>query len=74
MTEYFPEAKSSRGKVNFELDLSSYAIKAGSKNVTNVGTWNLAKKADLANSKSNLHILDIDKLKNCTKRFKQFKK
>ena len=32
MSEYFPEPKSSKQKVKFELDLSYYATKADLKN------------------------------------------
>ena len=44
-----------------ELDLSNYATKAHS---TDVDTSIFAKKVDLANSKSNVDKLEIDKLKN----------
>ena len=53
-----------RGKVKVELDLSNYATKADWKNWTNVDTPKFAKKVDLANLKSNVDKLDIDKLKN----------
>ena len=64
MGEYFPEPKSSVGKLNVELDLSNYATKADLKNVTDVDTSDFVKKVDLANLKSNVNKLDIDKLKN----------
>ena len=64
MSEYFPEPKSSEGKVKVELDLSNYATKADLKNVTDVDTSDFVKKVDLANLKSNVNKLDIDKLKN----------
>ena len=48
MSEYFPEPKSSGGKVKFELDLSNYAAKADLKNTTGVDTSEFAKKVDLA--------------------------
>ena len=64
MSEYFPEPKSSGGKVKVELDLSNYATKADLKNATGVDTSKFAKKVDLANLKSNVDKLDIDKLKN----------
>ena len=47
-----------------ELDLSNYAIKTDSKNATGIDTSSFAKKVDLANLKSNVDELDIDKLKN----------
>ena len=48
MSEYFPEPKSSGGKVKFELDFSNYATKADLKNTTGVDTSEFAKKVDLA--------------------------
>ena len=49
-----------------ELDLSNYATKKKKelKNVTEVDTSSFAKKFDLANLKSDVDKLDIDKLKN----------
>ena len=64
MSKYFPEPKSLEGGVKLELDLPDYATKADFKNVTAVGTSQFAKEIDLANSKSNVDKLDIDKLKN----------
>ena len=63
MSEYFPELKSSGGRVNVELDLSNYAkanlnkTKSNLKNVNGVYTSNFAKKTDSAKLKS-----DVDKL------------
>ena len=64
MSEYFPEQKSSGGRVKVELDLSNYATKADLKNTTGVDTSKFAKKIDLASSKSNVEKSDINKLKN----------
>ena len=47
-----------------ELDLSFYATEADLKNAADVNPSNIAKKVDFANLKSNLNILDTDKLKN----------
>ena len=47
-----------------ELDLPNYATKTDLKNVTGIDTSSFAKKIDLANLKSNVDKLDIDKLKN----------
>ena len=63
MCEYFPEPKSSGGRVKGELDLSNYAIKEGLKNAT-VDISDFAKKTDSANLKSDVDNLDIDKSKN----------
>ena len=65
MNEHFPEQISSGGKVKFELDLSNYTIKADFKNATGIDTSKFAKKkVDLANLKSDVSKLDIDKFKN----------
>ena len=64
MSEIFPEPKSLRRKVKVDLDLSNYATKSDLKNSTGVDTSKFAKKVDLANLKSNVGKLDIDKLKN----------
>ena len=66
MSEYFPEQKSSGGRVKVELDLSNYATKSDLKNETGVDTSSFAKKTDLANLESDVDKLDIDKLKKCT--------
>ena len=42
----------------------NYATKADLKNTTGIDTSDFAKKTDLANSKSDMDKLDIDKLKN----------
>ena len=62
MSEYFPEPKSSRGRVKVELDLFNCDTKADLKNATGVNTSRLAKKIDLAILKSNVDKLDIDQL------------
>ena len=49
MSEYFPEPKSSGGKMKIELDLSNYATKADLKNAAGVDKSKFAKKVDLAN-------------------------
>ena len=64
MSEYFPELKSSGGRVNVKLDLSNYATKADSKKATGVDISKIAKTFDLATLKSHVDKLDIDKLKN----------
>ena len=64
MSEYFPEPKSSEGKVIVELDLPNYETRADLKNATSVDTLKFAQKVDLANLKSNVDKLDNDKLEN----------
>ena len=46
------------------MDLSNYATKADLKNTTGVDTSKFFKKVGLANLKSGVDKLDIDKLKN----------
>ena len=50
--------------MKFELDLSNYATKADSKNVTGVDISNFAKKNDLAKLKSKVNKLNIGNLEN----------
>ena len=64
MSEYFQKPKSLGANVKVELDLFNYATKADLKNATGVDTSDFAKKTDLANLKSDVDKLDIDKLKN----------
>ena len=47
-----------------ELDLSNIVTKADLKNAKGVDTLEFAKKNDLANLKSDVDRLDMDKLKN----------
>ena len=58
------EPKSLRGKKKVELDLSNFATTTDLKNATGINTSSFAKKVDVADSKSNIDKLDIDKLKN----------
>ena len=61
MSKYFPKPKSLGANVKVDLDLSSYATKAGLKNATGVDTSKFSKKVDLASLKSEVDKLDIDK-------------
>ena len=73
MSEYFPKLKSLRGKVKVELDLSNYATKADLNNATGVDTSDFAKKTELANLKSDVIKLVIDKLNNVPSDFSSLK-
>ena len=44
--------------------MSNYTTKADSRNATRVHKWDFAKKSDLANLKSDVDKLDINKWKN----------
>ena len=64
MSKYFLEPKSLGGRAKVELDFSNHATKADLKIPTGVFTSPFAKRSDLANLKSDVDKLDIDKLKN----------
>ena len=53
--------------------MSSYATKADLKNVTGADISDFAKKTDLANLKSDVGKLDVDKLKNVSSGLSNFK-
>ena len=50
------------GDINVKIDLSNYATKADIKNITHVDTSSFALKANVANLKTEVDKLDIDKL------------
>ena len=54
MSKYVPKPKSLGARVKDELDLSNQATKRDLKNATGADTSFFAKKADLANSKSDV--------------------
>ena len=63
MSKYFPKPyEPFGGDINVSVDLSNYAAKADIKNITHVDTSGFALKTNLANLKTELHKLDIDKL------------
>ena len=63
MSQYFPRPyEPFGGDINVSVDLSNYAAKADIKNITHVDTSGFALKTNLANLKTELHKLDIDKL------------
>ena len=64
MSEQFPELKSSEGRKKCKLDWSNYAKKADLKIVTGVDTSKFATMVILANLKTDIDKLDIDKLEN----------
>ena len=64
MSQYFPKLYEPFGRdINVKVDLSNYATKADIRNITHVGTSGFALKTDLANLKTEVNKLDIDKLK-----------
>ena len=63
MSQYFLKPfKHFRGNINVKVDLSSYATKTDLKKVTHVDTSSFALKTNLANLKTEVDKLDIDKL------------
>ena len=63
MSQYFPKPYDSFvGDTNVKLDLSNYATKADIKNISHDDTSRIVLKTNLANLKSEVDKLDIDKL------------
>ena len=62
-SKYYPKSYKpfSRG-IKVEVDLSNYATKADIKNISHVDISTFALKTNLANSKTEVDELDIDKL------------
>ena len=64
MSQYFPKPyEPFGGDINVKVDLSNYATKADIKNISHVDTSSFALKTNLANLKTEVDKLDIDKLK-----------
>ena len=63
MSQYFPKPyEPFGGDINVSVDLSNYATKDDIKNITHVYTSSFALKTNLANLKTEVDKLDIDKL------------
>ena len=64
MSQYFPKPyEAIDGDINVTVDLSNYVIKGDIKNITHVDTSSFSLKTNLANLKSKVDKLDVDKLK-----------
>ena len=64
MSQYFPKPDEPfGGDINVKVDLSNYATKTDIKNISHVDTSSFALKTNLANLKTEVDKLDIDKLK-----------
>ena len=64
MSQYFPKPFNSHfdDSIKVKIDLSNYATKADIKNISHVDTSSFALKTNLANLKTEVHKLGIDKL------------
>ena len=63
MSEYFPKSFRSFGRnINVKVDLSNYATKTDIKNISHVDTSSFALNTNLANLKTEVDKLHIEKL------------
>ena len=62
MSEYFPKPSNHGKNIKVKIDLTNYATKKDIENITHVDTSNFALKTNLANLKTEVDKLDIDKL------------
>ena len=63
MSQYFPKPNETLGgDINVKNDLSNYATKADIKNIAHIDTSSFALKTNLANLKTEVKKIDIDKL------------
>ena len=63
MSQYFPRPyEAFGGDINVKVDLSNYATKADIKNISHVDTSSVALKTNIANLKTEVDKLDINKL------------
>ena len=63
MSQYFPKPyEPFGGDINVKVDILNYATKADIKNISYVDTSSFALKTNLANLKSEVDQLDIDKV------------
>ena len=68
MSQYFPKPFNSHfaDTIKVKIDLSNYATKADVKNISHADTSGFSLKTNLANLKSEVDKLDIDKLNPVT--------
>ena len=63
MSQFFPKRyEPFGGDIDVKVDLSNYAAKADIENISHVDPWSFALKTNLANLKSEVDKLGIDKL------------
>ena len=64
MSQYFPKPyEPFGGDINVKVDLPNYATKTNIKNISHIDTSSFALKSNLASLKTEVHKLDLDKLK-----------
>ena len=74
MSKYFPKPyEPFGGDINVKVDLSNYATIKDIKNITHIDTSSFALKSNLANLKTEVDRLDIDKLKSLPSNFSKLK-
>ena len=62
MSQYFPKPSNHKENIKVEIDLYNYATKTDIKDITHADTSKFALKTNLANLKTEVDKLDIDKL------------
>ena len=62
MSKYFPKPPSDYKNIKVKIDRTNYATKEDINDITHVDTSNFALKSNLANLKTEVDKLDIDKL------------
>ena len=74
MSQHFPKPyEPVGGGINVKVNLSNYATKANIKNTFHVDTSSFALKTNLANLKTEVDKLDIDKLKSLPNNLRNLK-
>ena len=62
-SKHFPRYKSASNNIKVQVDLINYATKDDVKNITHVDVSSYATKTNLAALKTEVHKIDVDKLK-----------
>ena len=62
MSEYFPKPYRNEENIKVKIDLSNHATKKDIKNITHVDTSSFPLKTNLSSLKTEVELLDIDKL------------
>ena len=62
-SQYYPQYKSSSNNIKVELDLSNYATKKDTNDITHVDVSGFASKTNLAALKAEVDKIDADELK-----------